>query len=272
MKYYSNEDQEFIRFLILDDSQEKLGSRLVGQLFGVGRIALLLRKDDTSVLFVASNGNCMQIKEDKARLTSLLALLDYLEQQGYLYCLDYTGSEELLFCASHDPQIAVNETKTQYNYQGGYIKDINGKCDMYSPSNILVMNGLAISSPLAQKLRHFLAGEIYPAAQLSDLVENDFKSEEILQYEYQMKYARRSLRVSWGAFIVSILGMCLNVPISNSYGYSTINFRQFTIIDSIRTDVSQINSIISRMNLANMAKDTTSIVKGDCALDSCTLD
>lgn len=261
MRQYTKDDREIIQILMQNDNQKRLGSLLIGRIFGLEQIALLSRKGECSVLFESSKENGQQIQSHKAQLTDMLSLLDYLEQQGYLYCLDYTGNEDLLFCTSSDPQIAVNKENTRHSHQGGYIEYTNGEYSMYNSSCTMVMKGHVISSLLAQKLRHFLMGEIYATAQLSNLVANNFKAEETLQYEEQMKYAIRGLHISWGAFIVSILAMILNVPLSNRCGYSTINSEQFAIIDSIHTDVSKIRSVTSRMPLINASKDSIQKVK-----------
>lgn len=259
MRYYSKEDQTLLKLLINKDLSEKLGSFLVGKLLGVDRIALFLQKDANSFLFEPCNGDGVKFKADKTRLTSILSLLDYLEQQGYLYCLDDIDNVNLLFCSSKDPSIAIDSTNSRYTFQEGYIEAKDGQYNMYNKSRLLIMKGHSVSPLLAQKLRHYFAGEIYPAEQLRVLVESDFKPIETLQYEQQMRYARRSLHISWGAFIVSLLTMCVNVPISNSCGRSTINSNQFSIIDSIRMDVSKIRSV--GIDLIHNRKDTIQNVR-----------
>lgn len=243
MRRYSEQDKKIIRLILKDNHQEVFGSQLAGTLFGTNGISLMLGDND-SCLLEAIDGDGEDIKKRKAQFISVLSLLRHLEQEGYIYCLYPADKDDLLFSQSEDVHIAKDGSSYRYTFNGGSIEMDNDEYLMKDNSGAIVMKGTALSEALSTDCRRFLGAIIYTTYQLKELVKNEYRQEEIVQYEKQLYYARKSLCVSWRAFAVSVIALILTVPISNIFGYSTMKTEQFEVVNSIRTELSRISTTI----------------------------
>lgn len=232
MRVYSNEEKHFIKSLLKNHEGMHVGSELVADLFSNDSIALAIFEDGSACLFSALLESD-KVKTAKLRFFSLIALMESLENEQMIYCVDNVPTLAL-YMSSHDTSLAIGHNK--YTFAGGTIEPVSDKCIMKDTRGNTVMEGRLLSSSLIRKINRFISGELYATSRLRELVENKFKSVEILQYEKQLDYSRKSLRVSWAAFGISLLSTVLNVPISNIWGKSTIIETQYEgIIKSIST-------------------------------------
>lgn len=255
MRRYSDSDKKII-LLILDNNHQKVfGSQLAGTFFGTNGISLMLGDND-SCLLEAIDGDGEDIKKRKAQFISVLSLLRHLEQEGYIYCLYPADKDDLLFSQSEDVHIAKDGSSYRYTFNGGSIEMDNDEYLMKDNSGAIVMKGTALSEALSTDCRRFLGAIIYPTYQLKELVKNEYKQEEIVQYEKQLGYARKSLYVSWSAFLVSVIAVFINVPISNLFGYSTINSRQFEVVHRVSTELSRIRYAVAGWKSCECDKGT----------------
>lgn len=230
MRVYSNEEKHFIKSLLKNHEGMHVGSELVADLFSNDSIALALFEDGSACLFSASL-ELDKVKTAKRRFFSLIALMESLENEQMIYCID-NAPTLALYMSSRDTSLAIGHNK--YTFAGGTIEPVSDKCIMKDTRGNAVMEGRLLSSSLIRKIDRFISGEVYATSRLQELVENKFKSIEILQYETELRYSRNSLYVSWAAFIMSLLSTVLNVFISNMWGKSTIIETQYDgIIQSI---------------------------------------
>lgn len=255
MRRYSDSDKKII-LLILDNNHQKVfGSQLRETLFGTSSISLILG-DNYSCLLEAIDGDGEEIKKRKVQFISVLSLLRHLEQEGYIYCLSPAYKDDLLFYESEDLQIAKDGISSRYTFKEGSIEMDNDEYLMKDNSGAIVMKGTALSEALSTDCRRFLGAIIYTTYQLKELVKNEYRQEEIVQYEKQLYYARKSLCVSWRAFAVSVIALILTVPISNIFGYSTMKTEQFEVVNSIRTELSRIRYAVAGWKSCECDKGT----------------
>lgn len=255
MRRYSDSDKKII-LLILDNNHQKVfGSQLRETLFGTSSISLVLG-DNYSCLLEAIDGDGEEIKKRKVQFISVLSLLRHLEQEGYIYCLSPAYKDDLLFYESEKLEIAKDGISSRYTFKEGSIEVDNDEFLMKDNIGVIVMKGTALAEDLAIECRRFLGAIIYPTYQLKELVKNKYKQEEIVQYEKQLGYARKSLYVSWSAFLVSVIAVFINVPISNLFGYSTINSRQFEVVNRVSAELSRIRYAVAGWKSCECDKGT----------------
>lgn len=234
MRIYSSEEQHFIKSILMNRDGMRVGRELVANLFDNDSIALAIL-DDSRVCMLSASLESVKAKTAKLRLFSIIALMESLENEQMICCID-SDPEMSLYMSSEDTSLAIAHDK--YTFAEGTIEQSHGNYILRDLKGNIVMNGRVLSLPLERKINHFIVGDVYATSRLKELVENEFKSVEILQYEEELGYTRKSLYVSWAAFIISLLSTILNVPISNMWGKSTIMETQY---QGIMQSISSIN-------------------------------
>ncbi len=256
MRVYSNEEQYFIISLLKNHEAMHVGSELVADLFSNDSIALAIL-DDSRVCLFSSSLESEKAKTAKLRLFSLIALMESLEYEQMIYCIDNEPTLSL-YMTSRDTSLAFGHNK--YTFAGGIIERTPDKCILKNTVGNTLMEGRYLSLPLERTIIHFITGDVYATSRLQELVENQFKSVEILQYEKELNYTRKSLRISWAAFGISLLSLVFNVPISNKWGRSTISRTQYEGI------IKGISAIGKSENTTNCVADTVLKIPGDTLL------
>lgn len=249
MKVVSEAEREFLRNVLNHSEGFLVGESLVGDLFDSDRIALFFLEDGRCCLFSGPEDN-ENTDTARQRMFNLMALMNDLERENMIYCLD-REKKNTLYMSSQDTSVAVNGKG--YSLDGYVIEEDQDTFTIKTTLGKPVMQGNMLQQSLADTLRHYIEGRAYATSRLQEFVNNDFKSVETLRYEKEISYARKSLRVSWAAFVVAILSVIVTVPISNKWGESTIKGDQFEKlekrIDGIKNEIeisnSKIDSVIA---------------------------
>ena len=251
MKIISEAEREFLRNVLNHSEGFLAGESLAGDLFGSDSIALFFLEDGRCCLFSGSDEN---EKTDAARrrLFNLVALMNDLERENMICCLD-REKRNALYLSSQDTSVAVDGAR--YSSNGYVIEENPNAFTIKTALKENVMKGNMLQPTLADTLRHYIDGRVYATSRFLEFVNNDFKSTETLRYEKEIGYARKSLWVSWAAFVVAILSIILSVPISNKWGVSTIKAEQFEglekKIDGIKNEVKLSNSKLESVIVAS---------------------
>lgn len=241
MRQYSEEEQRIIKSIIKHSDGFHLGYDLINDLFSNDGIALVIL-DEGRASLLSLPIETEKVKSAKLHLFSILSLMEHLEREQMIYCIDKEPVLSL-YMSSQNTSLAI--AKGKYSCDGAIIEDCQGQCIMKDAEGRSVMKGNYIDDSLCHRIRHFFIGDIYATSRLHELVNNQFKSLEILQYEKDLDYARKSLWVSWGAFAISILSVVFSIPLSNKFGTSTMIESQYQgIIDKL----SKIDSILNATN------------------------
>lgn len=246
MKVISEAEREFLRNVLNHSEGFLAGESLVGDLFDSDGIALFFLVDGRCCLCSGSDDN---EKTDAARqrLFNLMALMNDLERENMICCLDQE-KRNTLYMSSQDTSVAVDGAR--YSSNGYVIEESQNSFTIKTVLKGNVMNGNVLQQSLADTLRHYIDGRVYATSRLQEFVDNDFKSMETLRYEKEIGYAKKSLRVSWAAFVVAFLSVIVTVPISNKWGVSTIKAEQFEKLekkmDGIKNEIkrSKLESVI----------------------------
>lgn len=259
MKIISEAEREFLRNVLNHSEGFLAGESLVGDLFDSDGIALFFLEDGRCCLFSGPDEN-EKTYAARQRLFNLMALMNDLERENMICCLD-REKRNALYMSSQDTSVAVNVKG--YSLDGYVIEEDQGTFTIKTTLGKPVMQGNMLQQSLADTLRHYIDGRAYATSRLQEFVNNDFKSVETLRYEKEISYARKSLRVSWAAFVVAILSVIVTVPISNEWGESTIKAEQFEKLEK------RIDGIKNEIELSNSKLDSVIAASRREKIDTC---
>lgn len=257
MRLYSEKEQSFINQILCHPDGICVAETLTGSLWGSDGIVLFLLEDKRICLFTVREES-EKSRSAKLQLFSLLALMESLEHANMIYGIDLSPTLSL-FMDSEDISLAIDRNRYTFakgsieeSHEGYILKDVNGKA---------LMTGEILAQSLGLKMQHFLTGKFYPTSRLQELVNNGFKSLEIMHYEKERKDSRKSLIISWLAFAVAVLSFCLEIPISNRWGKSTITSSQYEeIIKSITSIHNELHIMTGKQDsLANKKQSQITI-------------
>lgn len=242
MRTISKTGKDIIRLIVKqpEGKLDVLGASLTGRIFGLDKIGVFIRKEQGSSLLFPVNPACAEnVRRSKRELVSLLSLLTYLEDEGLIFVIDGNMSDTFFFCDADDPVVGNDGSTQYYNYEKGRIEIENGLYKAKDKFGTTLMSGTDSSPVLSSCMNHFLTGEIYATESLRELVANDFKSQDELQYEKELKYTRRGLYISLVALGISMFSNIISIPLSNKFGTSTINSNQFMAIDTTLVKINK---------------------------------
>ena len=140
--------------------------------------------------------------------------------------------------------VAVVEENHRYSFEKGTVVFLCGKCVVKDDSCSDIMEGDVCSDLLTQKLWHFFVGDVYETQALVSFVGNDFKLPEVIQYEEELKYTKKSLCLTRITLLTSLFLPFLSIPLSNCFGKSTLTEQQYypviQCLEKVDTTVSEI--------------------------------
>ena len=199
---------------------------LAAGIYGIKGLSLLLVKQDMNNVIVLAKDALDEglRRDDHIKIVSVLSFIDKLEKEGLVYIIN--DERDALFCSQKQTQLAVK-------IEGGYvvlnyrIKLNDEEIEVRDELGRKVLIGYRVSESLSCAIKHFLGNSIYPTESLLDLVHNNFKLTE----DKALIYTKYSF---WTAIFAMLLSMCA-VPISNKWGVTTLDSRQYdSLIKNIK--------------------------------------
>lgn len=198
---------------------------LASKIYGIENLSLLLLKQDIDNVIVLTKETLDEElrREELIKIVSVLSFIDRLEKEGLVYIIN--DERNALFCSQSQTQLALK-------VEGGYavlnyrIKLNEEEIEVRDELGRKVLIGYRVSESLSRAIKHFMGNSIYPTESLMELVHNNFKLTE----DKALIYTKYSF---WTAIFAMLLSMCA-VPISNKWGVTTLDSRQYdSLIKSI---------------------------------------
>lgn len=198
---------------------------LASKIYGIENLSLLLLKQDIDNVIVLTKETLDEElrREELIKIVSVLSFIDRLEKEGLVYIIN--DERNALFCSQSQTQLALK-------VEGGYavlnyrIKLNEEEFEVRDELGRKVLIGYRVSESLSRAIKHFMGNSIYPTESLMELVHNNFKLTE----DKALIYTKYSF---WTAIFAMLLSMCA-VPISNKWGVTTLDSRQYdSLIKSI---------------------------------------
>lgn len=249
MRTIQKKDIQIIDKLTIDDTDSSvLFADRISSLFKQNEKTLLLDLDSKKYFLFTSYAD-----KEIPELVAILSLLEYFEQEGYIYVLPTQEINEVLFvCDGIDAgNIAVNQIGTSYSCAND--TKIEKKNDVWYVMGEKV-DCMVLSEQLGERIVHFFSANRYPTPALIELKDNNYRTVTRQQFEIEMRYARGSFLIAWLALIFTVIFSFASIPYStkysNEYGYTTIEKSQYqalqqrldTIIKKVCPHINQKSS------------------------------
>lgn len=194
---------------------------LAAKFYDIRNFSLLLTKQDSNKVIVLAKENLDEglRREEYIRIVSLLSFLDRLEKEGLVYIIN--DERDALFC-SQGKTLPVVKTDIGYEISNCRIELIGEKIEFRDQLGRKVLTGDNLPNSLSCVIKHLLGNTIFPTEELLYLIRNNFEQTE----DKALKYAKYSLWVAIFAIVLSIFA----VPISNKWGVTTLDSKQYNAI------------------------------------------
>lgn len=225
MARFSDKEKLLLKEISKSDCISDIYS-LASKIYGIENLSLLLLKLDSNNVIVLTKETLDEKlrREELIKIVSVLSFINKLEKEGLVYIIN--DERKALFCSQSQTQLALK-------VEGGYevlnfrIKLNDEEIEVRDELGRKVLIGYRVSESLSCAIKHFLGNSIYPTEALLDLVHNNFKLTE----DKALIYTKYSF---WTAIFAMLLSMCA-VPISNKWGVTTLDSRQYdSLIKNIK--------------------------------------
>lgn len=250
MKTFTDEEKEIAILICKADTKKgKIFGELYTKIFAIDELALLLINNEPKCYLFFKNQENETINIGMAKLMAVLAFLDYMKECNLIYCVKNQDYQALLFCQPFHVDATIISSSMSYVYEKGKIEEVDSIMTMFDEFDHPIMDGRAYSQYLTEKLKQYFTCIIYPTSSLIDFVKNDFKTEEVRQYEQQLADTRKSLFISRTALFISLLLPVAMTFFNNRFAFSTIEQSQFnSSFKQVQLISTQLDSIIKRVD------------------------
>ena len=183
------------------------------------------------------------------QLTELLSILKELEANHLIYvlpqestepCILYYQDKQDFVLTQVDSAISISPSLClQCNPDGSHIIRRNKQ---------QILNGNELPSIVFNDLRYFFNAIVFPTAGLHQYIKNNYCTFELYQVKKANKFSKIGIII---AIAVAVISPILSVFISNKYGVSTLNGKQYNeLIQSVyfrdTLDSIKINKVYGR--------------------------
>lgn len=243
MRYFSSFEKQLVSVLVeLKNPPENLfGMVMLPMLFSKGKQALLVVNQGKDAMLLLPNRDLKTITTSMTEMVEFISLMEFLEKERLIYVQSFpmTCDVALFYEGS---SIYLDITRDESNNFSSTLSPGESFVRNTSGYQVWQMGSVVLSSvcgitDLCERLLRYLNAVIYPTETLRGLVRNDFLTDEELQCRAQLKEAKKSVRISAIAFLLSICSIIaspiISVWVSNHYGYSTLNEKQMNKLESV---------------------------------------
>ena len=261
MRYFSPLEKQIVSALIgLKNPPENVfGMVMQPILFSKGKLALLVVNQGKNGMLLLPNRDLKTITTSMTEMVEFISLMEFLEKERLIYVQSFpmTCDVSLFYEGS---SIYLDITRDEYNNFSStispgenFVRNSNGY-QVWQMGSVVLSTVCGVDD-LCERLLHYLNAMIYPTETLRGLVRNDFLTDEELQCRAQLKEARKSVRISTIAFLLSICSIVVSpivsVWVSNHYGYSTLSEKQLLRLESVIKKMCKTDTVVYNRRLIN---------------------
>ena len=261
MRYFSPLEKQIVSALIgLKNPPENVfGMIMQSILFSKGKLALLIVNQGKNGMLLLPNRDLKTITTSMTEMVEFISLMEFLEKERLIYVQSFpmTCDVSLFYEGS---SIYLDITRDECNNFSSTISPGESIVCNSNGYQVWQMGSVVLSTvcgvdDLCERLLHYLNAMIYPTETLRGLVRNDFLTDEELQCRAQLKEARKSVRISTIAFLLSICSIVVSpivsVWVSNHYGYSTLSEKQLLRLESVIKKMCKTDTVVYNRRLLN---------------------
>lgn len=261
MRYFSPLEKQIVSALIgLKNPPENVfGMVMQSILFSKGKLALLIVNQGKNGMLLLPNRDLKTITTSMTEMVEFISLMEFLEKERLIYVQSFpmTCDVSLFYEGS---SIYLDITRDECNNFSStispgeiFVRNSNGY-QVWQMGSVVLSTVCGVDD-LCERLLHYLNAMIYPTETLRGLVRNDFLTDEELQCRAQLKEARKSVRISTIAFLLSICSIVVSpivsVWVSNHYGYSTLSEKQLLRLESVIKKMCKTDTVVYNRRLLN---------------------
>lgn len=261
MRYFSPLEKQIVSVLVgLKNPPENVFGMVVQSiLFSKGKLALLVVNQGKNGMLLLPNRDLKTITTSMTEMVEFISLMEFLEKERLIYVQSFpmTCDVSLFYEGS---SIYLDITRDECNNFSSTISPGESFGCNSNGYQVWQMGSVVLSTvcgvdDLCERLLHYLNAMIYPTETLRGLVRNDFLTDEELQCRAQLKEARKSVRISTIAFLLSICSIVVSpivsVWVSNHYGYSTLSEKQLLRLESVIKKMCKTDTVVYNRRLLN---------------------
>lgn len=195
-------------------------------------VADVIFKKQDSAIVMDNGGHSFLIHSSKRKfselyqiITKLLSVLSYLETNGLIYRQCDDGRDELsVFYEGCNDLKRSTDGHTYSLGNGCRLQLEDGKYQIVSSANKLVLSECHNISALYKELCYYLNSFVYPAAGLSDYVAHGYLSKTDYQNKESLCLSRSSI---WVAVGIACLSPIICLLLGNHWGVTEIKESQY---------------------------------------------
>lgn len=201
-------------------------------------------------------------------IIDIVSLLEYLEKDGYIYCIKVDINQPFFVNESSEVKVGIDSDKDSYTISNGKLKIEEGeKANFYAPTYDLVLSGNCCQKELSDKILHYFTCVVYPTESLHELVHNKFETLEMISYKREIKEVKISRNFAWAALIISLFSPFGMTFFNNKFAKTEITEYQYKEIlqkiDNLSKCFNSFNehnvllddSVLNNQNLINKNND-----------------
>lgn len=261
MRYFSPLEKQIVSALVgLKNPPENVfGMVIQSILFSKGKLALLVVNQGKDGMLLLPNRDLNTMTTSMAEMVEFISLMEFLEKERLIYVqsfpmtcdvsLFYEGSSIYLDITRDE----CNNFSSTISPGESFVRNSNGY-QVWQMGSVVLSTVCGVDV-LCERLLHYLNAIIFPTETLRGLVRNDFLTDEELQCRAQLKEARKSVRISTIAFLLSICSIVvspiISVWVSNHYGYSTLSEKQMLRLESVIKKMGKTDTVVYNRRLLN---------------------
>lgn len=261
MRYFSPLEKQIVSALngLKNPPENVFGMVVQPILFSKGKLALLVVNQGKNGMLLLPNRDLKTITTSMTEMVEFISLIEFLEKERLIYVQSFpmTCDVSLFYEGS---SIYLDITRDECNNFSStispgeiFVRNSNGY-QVWQMGSVVLSTVCGVDD-LCERLLRYLNAVIYPTETLRGLVRNDFLTDEELQCRAQLKEARKSVRISTIAFLLSICSIVVSpivsVWVSNHYGYSTLSEKQLLRLESVIKKMCKTDTVVYNRRLLN---------------------
>ncbi len=202
MKNFSKIDKQIINDLLQQDASDMpIITSYIKHYFKNNNVAIFSTNSREEVFILYQNQE--YYKKAIKLIIDIISLLEFLEQEGYIYCIKIETNQSFIIYESSEIDVGITNNGS-YTISNGRLEIENGTAKLYDLTNNLILSGSCCQKELTHKILCYFRCIVYPTETLKKLVQNNFETLEVISYKREIKEAKISRNFAWAALIISL--------------------------------------------------------------------